>query len=95
MAKNKVNKSFEDIIKQMKKSNNCIVVTEKGINYVGDLENIIRLYDSLTLGIINVDPTIDTYILFRDYFKQIANILDNHIKEIENKKEVAEDELQD
>ena len=48
MAKKKSIKTFDEIIKQLKKSNTCIIVTDKNIDYVGDFSEIVMLYDKLT-----------------------------------------------
>lgn len=87
MAKKKTVKTFDDIIKQMKKCNNCIIVTDKNINYVGNFNEILMLYDKLTLGLVNINPTIEIYTMWRDYFKQLTDLFENHINQLHKKNE--------
>ena len=94
MAKKKSIKTFDEIIKQLKKSNTCIIVTDKNIDYVGDFSEIVMLYDKLTLGLVNINPSVETYSSWRDYFNQLADLFEDHIEKLNKKNEEGvKDEL--
>lgn len=94
MSNKKAINTFDDIINQMKKCNTCLVATEKGIHYVGDYNDVVLLYDQLTSGIVNIGPSIETYTMWRDYFKQLTGLFDEHIDKLNKKNEEGvKDEL--